>query len=89
MTVQTLRRGIRGTLRTDRSFESQLPSEAEIVVLRTNIGALKEEPPTKLTEAEALQLLAVVFKDPQRAINRLKRGDKIETLYATYVARKA
>lgn len=60
----------------------------EYAFFRTNIGALRDEPPTRLTEAEALQLLAVVFKDPQRAINRLKKGDKLETRYATYVARR-
>ena len=42
-----------------------------------------------LTEQEARELLAVVFKQPDRAIARLKRGDTIETRYATYVARKA
>ena len=89
MTATTLRRGIRGVLRMDASMESQLPREASIVVLRSNIGALKDEPPTKLTEAEALQLLAVVFKDPRRAINRLKKGDRLETRYATYVAQRA
>lgn len=86
MTVTTLRRSISGTLRMDASMESQLPREASIVVLRTNIGALKDEPPTKLTEAEALELLAVVFKDPRRAINRLKKGEKLVTRYASYVA---
>lgn len=89
MTTQTLRRGIRGVLRSDMSFDGQLPRTPEIVILRSNIGALKDEPATKLTEPEALQLLAVVFKDPQRAINRLKRGDKLETRYATYVAQRA
>ncbi len=64
-------------------------AERPLVFLRHNMGAARGEPAQKLNEAEARQLLAVVFKDPQRAINRLKRGDKLETRSATYVARKA
>ncbi len=60
--------------------------EKQYVFFRRNMGDAQNEPSTKLSESEAKALLAVVFKDPNRAINRLKRGQVLETRYATYSA---
>lgn len=53
---------------------------------RRNMGDARNEPAMTLSEGEVRILLSVVFKDAQRAINRLKRGHTIETRYATYSA---
>lgn len=55
--------------------------------IRRNAGDARNEPPTKITEGEAIVYLSAVLKDPQRAISRLKKGKVIETRYATYSAR--
>ena len=61
--------------------------ERTLTFLRYNVGASRGEPAMKLTEDEARVLLASVFKKPERAINRLIRGEKLVTRYASYVAR--
>jgi hypothetical protein len=59
----------------------------EYVFVRRNMGDAHNEPPIELTEDKAKMLLSVIYKDPQRAINRLKKGYTLETRFATYSAR--
>lgn len=55
------------------------------VFLRQHKGSFPGEPSTRLTENEVIVLLGASVKDVQRAIKRLKRGERIETRYGSYV----
>lgn len=69
-------------------MEATQTKEKQYQFFRTNSGDVEEAPPMKMTEAEARRLIACIRKDVDKAIGKLKRGERIFSRFGTYTAKE-